>query len=194
MTLTTTDVLRVRPASRSIVIIGILVAAGCAAFAAINIWFELTNRFDSGPHAADAAALSVVNWYVVAIKLVGVIVATLAITPTTKLVSPRVIGILLWAGFATLAVYVSGSMIQAVIIVAGIHPGTDHLDAAAIGYVLGFLLASTGFGVLAVSFARRARLGRREFLLGMCGAPVILGSILLALPSILRGAGLLSGA
>lgn len=170
-----------------------LVAAGCAGFAAINVWFELTDRFEAGPHAADALALSVVNWYVVVVKLVGAAIALLAVTPPTRLAGPRQLGVLLWAAFATVAIYVLGSTAQAIGMMTGLTPGADRLDAAAVGYVGGFLLATAGFGVLAGSYARRAGLGRLELLLGLAGAPVVLGSILLALPAILRTNGLLSG-
>jgi hypothetical protein len=58
--------------------------------------------------------------------------------------------------------------------------------------VLAFLLAAAGFGILATSYARRAELGAREMLIGVCGAPVVLGSVFVVLPAILRAVGLLS--
>ena len=99
---------------------------------------------------------------------------------------------LLWAAFATVSVYVAGSLAQAVAMLTGVAGDAERFDLTSVGYVLAFVLAVAGFGVLAVSYARRARLGRTEVLLGVCGAPLVLGSILLALPALLRAAGLLS--
>ena len=61
----------------------------CGVFAAISVWFEVTDRFATGPYAADAAALSVVNWYVFAMKLVGVAAAVLAVTQPPRFLGRR---------------------------------------------------------------------------------------------------------
>jgi hypothetical protein len=42
------------------------------------------------------------------------------------------------------------------------------------------------------TYARRAGLGARVMLIGVCGAPVVLGTVLVVLPAILRAVGLLS--
>lgn len=184
---------RVAPPSPLVTAVAALVAVWCAVFAAISVWFEVTDRFASGPYAADADALSVVNWYVVVLKLVGVAAAVLAVTEPPRALRPSTIGVVLWAGFATVTVYVAGSLAQAAAMLAGVAGDAEQLDVAAVGYVLAFLLAAGGFGVLAFSYAERARLGRREVLLGVCGAPLVLGSVLVALPALLEAAGLLSG-
>ncbi|MEQ7125759.1 hypothetical protein ABN034_14705 [Actinopolymorpha sp. B11F2] len=171
---------------------GVLVAVWCAVFAAISIWFELTDKFATGPHAADADALSVVNWYVAVVKLVGVAAAVLALRPPPKHVGPRAVGMVLWAAFSTVTIYVAGSLAQAGAMLAGVAGDGDRLDASSIGYVIAFLLAAVGFLILAVSYSRRMGLGRRELILGVCAAPLVLGSILIVLPSLLRAAGLLS--
>jgi hypothetical protein len=171
--------------------VGALVALWCAVFASISLWFEVTDRFASGQYAADAAALSVVNWFVFVVKLVGVAVAVLAISQPPRLLAAPFVGMLLWAAFATVAIYVLGSLAQAVVMLTGIAGDAGRIDAAAVGYVVAFLLATAGFGVLAISYARRASLGRRELLVGLCGGPLVLGSILVVLPALLKAAGLL---
>jgi presenilin-like A22 family membrane protease len=88
-------------------------------------------------------------------------------------------------------VYVVGSVVQAVVMLTGVAGDAEQVDAAGVGYVLAFLLAATGFGILAISYARRAGLGRRVMLIGVCGAPVVLGSVLVVLPAILEAVGLL---
>jgi hypothetical protein len=183
---------RVGPASASVTAVGVLVGLGCAAFAAVNVWFEVTDKFDSGSYAADADALSVANWYVVAIKLLGVAAAVLAVTEPPRFVPPSAVGAVLWAGFATTAVYVTGSLGQVIAMLTGLTGDAERLTLASAGYVLAFALAAAGFGVLAFSYARRAGLGRREVLLGACAAPLVLGSVLVALPALLRAMGLLS--
>lgn len=179
------------PPTRFVTGVGVLVALWCAAFAFISFWFEVTDRFASGPYAEEAAALSVANWLVLGVKLVGVAAAVLAITQPPKFLGAPLVGIILWAGFATVGIYVLGSLTQAVVILTGIAGDADQIDAASVGYVLAFLLATAGFGVLAVSYARRAGLGKRELIVGFCGGPLVLASILVVLPALLTAAGLL---
>jgi hypothetical protein len=166
------------------------VAVWCAAFAAVNIWFELTGHFDTGRYAEDADALSVMNWFVVVLKLIGGVAALLAVR--ARLTAPRLVGTVLWAAFATVAVYVVGSVLQVVVIVAGLAGDVADLGVTSTAYVLAFALAAAGFGVLAVSVSRRAALGRRVIVAGACGAPVVLGTVLVVMPAILRAVGLLT--
>jgi hypothetical protein len=175
---------------RALVAVGVLVALWCAAFAAISVWFELTNYFGTGRYADDETAISVVNWFVAVLKLVGVVLALLAVHP--RLVAPRTVGTLLWAAFATLTVYVVGSITQAFVMLAGIAGDADEVDAWSVTYVLAFMLAAAGFGILATSHARRASLDTRIKVIGACGAPLVLGGVLVILPAILRAVGLLS--
>jgi hypothetical protein len=181
------------PPGPFVVAVGLVVALWCAGFAGMSVWFEFTDHFGVGEYADDATAISVVNWLVTALKVVGAALALLAVSRTRPFLAPGIVGALLWAAFATLAVYVAGSIIQAVVMLLGVAGDPDQVDAAAVGYVLGFLLGATGFGILATSYARRAGLGARVMLIGVCGAPVVLGSVLVLLPAILRAVGLLSG-
>jgi hypothetical protein len=176
--------------SRALVAVGVLMALWCAGFAAISVWFELTDYFGTGRYADDEAAFSVVIWFVTVLKLLGLILAVLAVQ--SRLVAPRIVGALLWAAFATLTVYVVGSITQAVVMLAGIAGDADRVDARSVAYVLGFVLAAAGFGILATSHARRAGLSTRIKVIGACGAPIALASVLVIVPAILRAAGLLS--
>lgn len=179
------------PATRFVTVVGILVAVWCAVFAAISVWFEATGHFADGPHAASADALSIVNWCVTAIKVVGVVAALLAVVRPGSLATARVVGAVLWAGFATVGVYVLGSLGQAVLLLTGRAGSAESLDAAAVLYVLAFLLAAAGFGVLAVSYTRRTGLGLGVVMVGSLGAPLVLGGVLVALPAVLRAVGIL---
>jgi hypothetical protein len=75
--------------------------------------------------------------------------------------------------------------------VTGPAGDVDELDVAAVAYVLLFALAALGFGILATSYARRAKLGKREVMLGVIGAPVVLGGVLVVIPALLAAIGLL---
>lgn len=173
-----------------VVAVGVLVALWCVGFAAISVWFELTDYFGTGQYAQDTTAISVMNWFVAVLKLVGAAAALLSVYH--RLVAPRIVGTLLWATFATLTVYVTGSLTEAVGMLTGIAGDADRVDARSVAYVVAFLVAATGFGVLAVSHARRTGLGTRVKVLGACGAPLLLGTVLVILPAILRAVGLLS--
>lgn len=175
--------------SKRLVAVGFLTALWCAGFAAVSIWFELTDYFGSGQYADEQAALSVVNWFVTGLKLVGMVLALLAVHP--RLVAPRTVATLLWAAFATLTVYVAGSIAQAFVMLAGIAGDADRIDAGSVAYVLAFMLAAAGFGILAISHARRAGLGTRVKVIGAFGAPLVLAGVLVVLPAILRATGLL---
>lgn len=84
------------------------------------------------------------------------------------------------------------------------QPGSDHCHGCrisgdpslftlgSVGYVLAFSAAGAGFGILAISYRRRTGLSTTGVLLGTLGAPVMLGSILVLRPALLRMAGLLS--
>ncbi len=175
---------------RALLSVGVLIALWCAGFAAISVWFELTDYFGTGRNAGDKTAISVVNWFVTVLKLVGLVLAVLAVHP--RLIAPRTVGTLLWAAFATLTVYVAGSITQAFAMLAGIAGDADQVDSGSVAYLLAFTLAAAGFGILATSHARRAGLGTRIKVIGACGAPLVLGSVLVILPAILRATGLLS--
>ncbi|NYJ03321.1 hypothetical protein HNR19_004019 [Nocardioides thalensis] len=179
----------VRP-GRLVVTVGVVTALWCLGFAAFNVWFEATDRFSTGEYADAEDALSVMNWVVTVLKLVGAGAALLSIR--RRPVAPRSVGVVLWGAFATVTVYVVGSIAFVVAILAGVAGDVDTLDGRSIAYVAAFLLAAAGFGILAASFQRRARPGARTVLLGICGAPVVLGGVLVVGPAILEAAGLMS--
>ena len=67
----------------------------------------------------------------------------------------------------------------------------DELDARSVGYLGLFLVGAAGYVVLAGSFFRRYEMGRSEALIGVLGAPVVLGALLLAIPMVLVLLGLM---
>jgi hypothetical protein len=176
--------------SRAVVAVAVLTALWCVGFAAVNVTFELTGHFDDRLGAL-APGVSVMDWIVVALKVLGAVVAWLAVTDGQRLIRPATLTVLLWGAFATLATYVAGSLVEAVAFAAGLAGDRGDLTPRSVAYVLFFLLAAAGFGVLAVSYARRQRSPRRLLAWGALGAPLVLGSLLVVIPAILAAVGLL---
>jgi hypothetical protein len=174
-----------------VIVVAVLMAAGCLAFTAVNVFFEVTDRFGDGPAADYASGLTVMNWFVVVLKVVGAAVALLSVSRLPSPVPPVLLGVALWGAFTTLGVYGLGSVLEAVGMATGVAGTIEDIDLAGIGYVLGFLFAAAGFGVLAVSYSRRNRLPKRVVALGALGAPVTLGLVLLAVPALLVAVGVM---
>lgn len=176
----------------AVVLVGVLVALVCAGFAAVNVAFVLGLPLSGDGYArlvaGHSSGFDVMNWLVVVLKVIGAAVAVASVTGRPR-VRPGVLGVAVWGAFATLAVYVLGSLVEAAGFVLGGH--TDRIDPASVGYVVFFLLFAAGFGVLAVSYARRHRLGPRHVLLGLLGAPAVLGLVLFAVPTLLAASGML---
>ncbi len=167
-----------------------VLALGSVAFAVVNLVFELTDRFDTGPTSDFAAGLSVANWLVAGLKVVGAVVAVLSVTRLPR-ISPRLINILVWAAAGTLAIYALGSVVQALGMATGIAGSSESIDVSGILYVLGFLLAGAGFVVLAISHSRRSGFGVGNALLGFLGGVIVLGFLLFALPLLLSALGIM---
>jgi len=170
---------------------GALVALSCVGFAAVNIAFEINDHFADGPYADSASALAVMNWSVAALKVIGSALALLSIAGQSRLVSPAVVTVFLWGAFATLATYALGSVAEAIGMALGLTGTVDQIDLVGIAYVLFFLLLATGNGVLAISYSRRHSTRTRLAVLGVLGAPVVLGLVLVAVPALLGMLGLM---
>jgi len=181
---------RVRRASKMIELMAWILASGAVAFAIVNIAFEMTGRFEEGPLSEFSAGLSIVNWFVAALKVLGAAVALLSIA-RRPCVSARVVNTLIWGASAVLGVYSLGSVGQAIGMATGLAGSSEQIDPAGITYVLAFLLAAAGFAVLAISHTRRSELGVGPAIVGSIGGVVLLGIILVALPMLLSAVGIM---
>jgi hypothetical protein len=184
-----------RPASEppgaAITVTAVLTALWCVGFAIVNIVFEATDSLADGRYADYAAAFTVMNWFVVVLKLLGAAVALLSVADRPRIVRPGILATMVWAAFATLGVYALGSAVQAVGLLIGLTGSADQVGLAGIGYVAFFLLAAAGFGVLAVSHTRRHRTPRSSAVLGVLGGPVVLALVLLGVPALLVALGVM---
>lgn len=173
-----------------VTVIGRLTALCCIVFAVVNIVFEMTDHFADGPYAEYVSAIAVMNWLVVGLKTLGAVVALSSVANRPRF-PPAPLGVLLWGAFAMLGVYAVGSVVQAVGMASGLAGTADQITMAGVAYVLFFLLLAAGYGVLAISYSRRFRLRKGVAVLGVLGAPVVLGAILLAVPMLLAALGLM---
>jgi hypothetical protein len=179
------------PPRPAVILVGWLMAAWCIGFAVVNIALEGTNHLADGRYARYAAAFTVMNWLVVGLKLLGTGVALLSVTRGRPPVSVRLLGVGVWGVFATLAVYVLGSMVQAVGMASGLTGSANQIDATDIAYLIFFLTAAGGWGILAISYSTRHALRWGVAALGVLGAPVMLGFLLVAMPTVLAALGLM---
>ena len=178
---------------RQVTTVGLLMAAWCTGFAIVNVVFELTDHFANAALAAYAPAISLMDWTVVCLKLLGAAVALLAVTRLPRQISPTLVGTLVWGATALLALYSVGNVLETIGMVTGLAGSLDQITLRSIGYVLFFAVGAVGYGVLATSFSRRYDVPKRAAVLGALGAPVMLALILLALPALFVAKGLMPG-
>ena len=172
-------------ASGPIRALGWVMAAWCLGFAAVNIAFQITGRFASGPYAALAAGLAVMDWIVVGLKLLGAAVAVLAANTRA---ATAVRTMLIWGACALLGLYSAGNIVELVVLLLA-DPGA--IEPRSLAYMAFFLAGAAGYGALAVSYSRRTHAKRSHALLGVVGAPLVLGALLVAAPAALTAIGLL---
>lgn len=177
------------PPRPAVTLIGWLIAAWCVGFAAVNIALEGTDHLADGEYADSAAAFTVMNWLVVGLKLAGAVVALLSVSHRPPPVSSRLLGVGVWGAFATLGVYVLGSTAQAIGVVSGASGSRSQIDLLDLAYLIFFLFAALGWGVLAMSYSKRHDEGWGVAALGALSAPVLLGFLLVAMPMLLAALG-----
>jgi hypothetical protein len=179
------------PANKPIRTLAWALAMGSVAFAVVNLVFEMTGRFEDGPLSEYEAGLTILNWFVAALKVFGASVALVSVAGHSRR-SARLVNVLIWGAAGTLGIYSLGNVVQAVML--AVDPATSgQIDSAGIVYVLGFLVAAAGFAVLARSHSRRSGLGAGPAILGAVGGVIILGTILVLLPSLLAALGIMPG-
>jgi len=87
-----------------------------------------------------------------------------------------------------LGLYSAGNIVELVGMLLA-DPGAIELRSLA---YLGFFLAgAAGYGTLAVTYSRRTHAKRSHAILGVLGAPLVLGALLVAAPAVLTAIGLL---
>lgn len=172
-------------------VVGYTVAAWCLGFAAVSGWQLATGREPDDRLAGYADGIAAMVIFVLVLKVVGAAMALLAIRSQPLRMSPRLLAIGLWGAFGLLAIDSAGSVVIAVGNMTGLMEPSAAWEAAggvtprSILYVLFFLVGAILFGVLAASFHRRHRTPWTAAAIGLLGAPLLLGVILVIAPRIL---------
>jgi len=191
MTVTQTDAgsrsegVRVKSPSTAVTMTAVMGALALLAFAAVNIIFEGTNHFADGPLAAYASGLTIMNWLVVGLKLLGAAVLMLSVSRWASGSAPNLITLLLWGAFGTFAIYALGTIGEAVVMATGLAGSPDEIDAAGVAYLIGTVFFAACFGVVAVSYSRRASWRPLPLVVGLLGAPILLLGLLVLAPTLL---------
>jgi hypothetical protein len=73
----------------------------------------------------------------------------------------------------------------------GVGGDPADLTPRSVGYLVLFLIAAAGYGVLGLSFSRRYDTGRREALIGVLGGPIVVGALLVGIALLLGSLGLM---
>lgn len=184
------DRLPTRP-GRRVTLLARLLALWCVGFALVNVVFEATGHFVDGPLAAYAQGASVMDWVVVGLKLLGAAVALLTVANPRSLVPPALVTVLAWGAFALLGVYALGNVVEAIGMATGLSGDPGQITPRNVAYVLFFLPAAAGYGILAISYSRRVGFRRWYALLGVIGGPLVIALLLLAIPALLASLGIL---
>lgn len=180
-----------RAVTQPVRVVGYTVAAWCLGFAAVSGWQLVTGPEPGDPFTDYAGGIAVMIILVGALKILGAVIALLAIRSQPLRMPPRLLAIGLWGAFGLLAVYAAGSIALAVGNMTGLTEPTAAWESAggitprSILYVLFFLAGAILFGVLAASFHRRNRTPWTAAAIGLLGAPLLLGIVLVIAPSIL---------
>lgn len=95
-------------------VLGYTVAAWCLGFAAVSGWQLVTGREASDPFATYASGIAAMIILVLVLKILGVVMALLAIRSQLPRMSPKLLAIGLWGAFALLAIDSAGSIVLAV--------------------------------------------------------------------------------
>jgi hypothetical protein len=180
-------------------VLGYAAAAWCLGFAGVSGWQLAAGLAGSERYAAYASVLTVMSALVLVLKLAGAAVALAAVKarPGLPRMPLRLLAVAVWTIFGLLSLYSAGNLVIAVGTISGLLPPSEAWIAAggvttkAVLYVLFFLAGSALFGVVAVWFRRRHRVGWTWAVAGLIGAPLLLALILQAAPAILSRLGLL---
>lgn len=182
-------------ASPAIRITGILLAAWCLGFAAVNAWQLATGRLTDDRFSGHTTALMVASILVLLLKLLGAGMALASLRSVHHRWVRWLLGAALWGAASTLALYSAGNLVITVGTVTGLLAPTAAWESAggftvrAVAYVLFFLAGAAMFAALTVSYHRRHRLHWTAVAAGAAGSPMLLGGLLVVVPALVKTVG-----
>lgn len=143
---------------------GLLLAAWCLGFAAVNAWQLATGRLTDDQFSGYTTALVVASIFVLFLKLLGAGMVLASLRSVHHRAVRWLLGAALWGATSTLALYSAGNLIITFGTVTGFLEPTAAWESAggitirAVAYVLFFLAGAAMFAALTVSYHRRHRL------------------------------------
>lgn len=177
-------------------VVAYFAAAWCLGFAAVSAWLLATGPASGHALEEHGAGLAAMNVLVLLLKLAGAWLAVASVRRHTRL-PPALLAAALWGAAGTLLLYSVGSLAIAFATTSGlVAPSAAWQEAGgvtarALLYVAFFLVGACMFTVIAASYHRRTRARWRVALVGLLGAPAMLGVVLVVAPWILTLVGLL---
>jgi hypothetical protein len=180
--------------SPTIKVTGVVFAAWCVGFAAVNAWQLATGRLPDDEFGDYSTVLTVMSFVVLLLKLIGAGMALASLRSVRHRRVRWLLGAALWAATSTLALYSAGNLIITLGTVTEILEPTAAWESAggvtirSVAYMLFFLAGAVMSAVLTVSYHRRHGLRWTAVAVGAAGAPVLLGGLLVVLPALLTTA------
>ena len=148
---------------------GLVFAAWCVGFAAVNAWQLASGRLPDDEFGDYSTALTVMSVLVLLLKLLGAGMALASLRVVRHRRVRWLLGAALWAAASTLALYSAGNLIITLGTVAELLEPTAAWESAG-----GVTIRSVAYMLF--------------FLAGAAGAPVLLGGLLVILPALLTTA------
>ena len=176
---------------------GVVAALWSLGFAAVSAWQLVTGPGERSRLSDYAAGLAVMIVLVLALKLVGAVLALAAVLPGRLGLSISVVAIGLWGAFGLVGLYAVGGVFIAVGTVGGVlQPSEAWIAAGGVTersalYLLFVSVGAAAYGGLAISFHRRYHQPWKVAAEGLVGAPLLLLLLLGVAPGILGVVGLL---
>ncbi len=161
-------------------------------FAAVNLWLQW-NLPPDAEISQYATGFTVLNLFSISLKVFGSGVALAIAYPWGRRFPSWMLTTCSTGAASTLLFY--GTVVTIFLTATGNLTGVGELAGgafAAPGFVYAgfFLLGGVPFAALAHDIRRRAPVARRWTVLGIAGAPVLLGIVIVGVPTLLRALGL----
>ena len=170
------------------------VATWAVAFAGVNVWLLFGGVAADSPLREVWGAMTVMNLLVIALKGVGAATALASVQPWGERLPRWLLTGSMWGAAGLLLLYAGlnfGVMIADGQLTAMTALAGGEFIVPAWAYATFFAVPGILFAAAGRDHQRRSGTSRRWAILGLLGAPLLLGAVLFGMPALLRLAGLL---
>lgn len=170
------------------------VAAWAAAFAGVNVWLMVGGVAADNPLREVSEAMTVMNLLVIVLKGLGAATALASVQAWGRRLPRWLLTGFMWGAGGLLLLYAAlnfGMMIADGQLTATVPLAGGQFIVPAWAYATFFAVPGILFTAAGRDYQRRSRTSRRWAILGLLGAPLLLGAVLFGAPALLRLAGLL---